>query len=77
MLYYGLRPKQALSNLVEDMFKTIFNLKKRSLVEVDRLHELIDTNATEEQIEKTRTLITKCESAILELDESIMLFDEY
>lgn len=74
---YGLRPKQALSNLVEDMFKTIFNLKKRSVVEYERLHELIDTNASEEQIEKTRALITKCESAILELDESIMLFDEY
>lgn len=69
---YGLMPKQAISNLLEDLLKTMFNLKKRQIVEMDKLEKALQTDEN-----KAELLIRKLESAILELDETVMLFNEY
>jgi Mn-dependent DtxR family transcriptional regulator len=69
---FGMMPKQAISNLSEELLKTMFNLKKRQTVEYERLSKSLQVDN-----EKTLNLIKKLESAILELDNTIMLFNEY
>jgi len=74
---YGLRPQQATANLVEEIHKTLFNLKKRQEVERNKLDTLTEMYAEPEKIEATQLLIQKLESAAIELDDTLMLFCEF
>jgi len=74
---YGLRPQQATANLVEEIHKTLFNLKKRQEVERNKLENLTEMYAESEKIEATQLLIQKLESAAIELDDTLMLFCEF
>ena len=68
-----MRPQQATANLIEEIHKTLFNLKKRQEVERNKLEALHD----EDKIEATQILIQKLESAAIELDDTLMLFCEF
>ena len=74
---YGLRPQQATANLIEEIHKTLFNLKKRQEVERNKLEALTEMHRDEDKIEATQILIQKLESAALELDDTLMLFCEF
>jgi len=62
---------------VEEIQKTLFNLKKREEVERNKLDQLIGMNADPEKLDGTKLLIEKLESAALELDDTLMLFCEF
>jgi len=62
---------------VEEIQKTLFNLKKREEIERNKLDQLIEMYAEPEKIEATKLLIEKLESAALELDDTLMLFCEF
>jgi len=74
---YGLRPHQAVTNILGEIYKTLFNLKKREEVEINKKIMLIEMHASEDDIENTDTLIKKLESAAIELDDTLMLFNEF
>ena len=63
--------------MVEDIIKTIYNMLKRQHVETIKLSKMEVGVTDEDEIEKTETLIYKLESAILELDDTLMLFNEF
>jgi hypothetical protein len=68
---------QAINNLVDEMYNTLFNLKKRSSIENQKWATFKETNADEDKCIENESKILKFEYAILELDESILLFNEY
>ena len=74
---YGLRPHQAVTNILGEIYKTLFNLKKREEVEINKKIMLIEMHASEDDIENTDTLIKKLESVAIELDDTLMLFNEF
>ena len=76
-MIYGLRPEQTLLNMIEEIYKTLFNLKKREEVETSKLNTLLEMHAKEDEADVPRTLINKLESAALELDDTLMLFCEF
>ncbi len=55
----------------------MFNLKKREEVEVNKMNMLVEMHIEEKEIANTEFLVKKIESAILELDDTIMLFCEF
>ena len=63
--------------MIEEIYKTLFNLKKREEVETSKLNTLIEMHAKEDEVDVLRTLINKLESAALELDDTLMLFCEF
>jgi len=74
---YGVRPHQAVANLLGEIYKTLFNLKKREEVETDKKIKLVEMHASEDDIEEVDTLIKKLEAAVIELDDTLMLFNEF
>lgn len=66
-----------MANLIEETYKTLFNLKKREEVELEKLTTLVEMHAPEDEVDRTKTLINKLESAAIELDETLMLFCEF
>ena len=74
---YGLRPQQTLLNIIEEIYKTLFNLKKREEVETAKLNTIVEMHGKEDEIDNLRIFVNKLESAAIELDETLMLFCEF
>jgi hypothetical protein len=74
--YYGFKPTQAIGNTVEDIFKMIFNLKKREILENEKLEREFGTHISWQGTDGD-SLVRKLKSAIMELDDTLLLFHEF
>jgi len=74
---YGSKASQIVDNMIADHYKTLWHLKARQEKEMESLNEIISISNNEEKMKSKKLFINKLESAILEVDDTLMLFTEF
>jgi len=74
---FALKISEVLDNVVTEYYKVISNMKSREEKELDDIEELRNTTNNDDKINELISHVRKIESAILEVDNSLMLFTEF
>jgi hypothetical protein len=74
---YGVKVQQVIENMITEHYKVLHNLQSRQVKEKEDLEELRNTTNNEDKINELHEHIRKIESAILEVDSTLMLFTEF
>ena len=78
-MYFGVDPQQVKADVLGQCYQSIFNLKKKLASEMQEVWELAQragalTSEEKVKFERYKHIETRIESAILELDRTIMIF---
>eukprot|EP01016_Furgasonia_blochmanni_P036997 TRINITY_DN4304_c0_g1_i13.p1 TRINITY_DN4304_c0_g1~~TRINITY_DN4304_c0_g1_i13.p1 ORF type:complete len:159 (-),score=32.38 TRINITY_DN4304_c0_g1_i13:142-618(-) len=78
---YSCKFDGVIERMVPSMYKVVFNLKKRQDVEIERVaslnNSMLNYQEKNSELEKCEMTLRKLESALIELDETILLFTEF